>query len=436
MSILVAYPGTGEFAQQIALAMLEEKMLEAFVTTFAVHADDGALRALGGLPGRSSARLRHSLMRRSVDLVPSEKLLRRTGLDLLRTSAFQAGFGAHFVDTLWDLMSHDFTRYVARLVRERAPYALYAYEYTAREAFAVAQQVGTIRILDLPSLSSRSLEGLLARESERFPELRAVQDRYFKRRFPERQARRDTEIADADLIVCNSTVTRNSHVAEGADGARMIVVPLAAPPTIDEARPRAVSGPLRLIWAGTFSVRKGAHYLLDACRDSALQGVEIDIYGTVTLPARACVGIPEFIHLKGAVPRQDLLRQFEEADALIFPTLSDGFGLVVTEALSRGLPVITTDRAGAADLIRHHENGLVIRAHDAQAIKDAIGWCLDHRHQLNAMRPAALATAKARQWPQYRREFMTALRDGLLARGFSWPAVPHSAAHDLKPSAA
>jgi hypothetical protein len=39
------------------------------------------------------------------------------------------------------------------------------------------------------------------------------------------------------------------------------------------------------------------------------------------------------------------------------------------------------------------------------------------------MRPVALESAKARQWPQYRREFMTALRAGLKARGFGGPSA-------------
>ncbi len=423
MSVLVGYPGTGEFAQQVALAMLEEGMLEALVTTFGVHADDGVLQVLAALPGRGPARLRRALFRRDLGLLPADKIIRRRGLDLVRTLAVQVGLGPHTVDRLWDLMAHDFTRNLAGLVRARAPSAVYAYEYTAREAFVAAKETGAIRILDLPSLSSRGLERLLAREAERFPELGFSEDRYFRSRFPQRQARRDAEIAAADLIVCNSTVTRNAHIAEGADGTRMIVVPLAAPPTIADLRPRALKGPLRLIWAGTFSVRKGAHYLLDACRRGKLTEVVIDIYGTNALPARVCAQLPDGVQFHGAIGHDDLLQQFERADALIFPTLSDGFGLVITEALSRGLPVITTDRAGAADLIRTRENGLVIAAHDADAIIEAIQWCRDHRRELDAMRPAALASARARQWPQYRREFMTALRAGLSARGFSWPGA-------------
>ena len=95
---------------------------------------------------------------------------------------------------------------------------------------------------------------------------------------------------------------------------------------------------------------------------------------------------------------------------LIFPTLCDGFGMVATEAWSRGLPVITTDRAGAADLLVPHRNGLLIPAGDPAAIVGCIEWCLTHRAELRAMREAALATAAGWQWSDYRRMHTATLR--------------------------
>ena len=100
-------------------------------------------------------------------------------------------------------------------------------------------------------------------------------------------------------------------------------------------------------------------------------------------------------------------------DALIFPTLSDGFGMVVTEAFARGLPVITTDRAGASDLVRTRENGLIIRAGDTEAILAALRWCLDDRAKLAAMSLAALETARSWQWSDYRCALIEATTAGI-----------------------
>jgi glycosyltransferase involved in cell wall biosynthesis len=89
--------------------------------------------------------------------------------------------------------------------------------------------------------------------------------------------------------------------------------------------------------------------------------------------------------------------------------------MVVTEAWSRGLPVITTDCAGASDLLQPRENGLLIRAGDPAAIAAALEWCLTHRSELRAMRAASLATAANWQWSDYRRKLAATLQDPALA---------------------
>ena len=118
------------------------------------------------------------------------------------------------------------------------------------------------------------------------------------------------------------------------------------------------------------------------------------------LPERLMNPLPAGVELRGSVPRAELLENYRAADALIFPTLCDGFGLVATEAWSRGVPVITTDRAGAADLLKPDHNGLLIRAGDSAAIAAAIEWCLDHRAELRAMREAGFGLKAATVTPE------------------------------------
>jgi glycosyltransferase involved in cell wall biosynthesis len=114
-----------------------------------------------------------------------------------------------------------------------------------------------------------------------------------------------------------------------------------------------------------------------------------------------------------------LFAALDRADVLVFPTLSDGFGMVVTEAFSRGLPVITTNQAGASDLLDHGRNGLIIEAGDSAAIAGALKWCLDNRAALAAMREPALETAKGWQWSDYRRALIEAVATGLKGAGYA-----------------
>jgi glycosyltransferase involved in cell wall biosynthesis len=272
-------------------------------------------------------------------------------------------------------------------------------------------------VLDLPSLSSRGYEVLQRRERASHPELRGPHDAYFDARFEARQARRDREIDLADVIVTNSRLTMRTHVEAGADPAKFVVTPLAAPPAIAAVtRDFAPDRPLAVVWAGAFRFGKGAHVLIEALRGlKPGAALTVDVYGQVHLTQEALQAADDLV-FHGPTAQARVLEAMEAADVLVFPTLSDGFGLVVGEAFSRGLPVITTDRAGAAEVVRHGENGLVIPAGDAEALRAALQWCLDNRRRLHEMRSAALAAAKTWQWPDYRRALMDRLGPRLTAQ--------------------
>ena len=119
----------------------------------------------------------------------------------------------------------------------------------------------------------------------------------------------------------------------------------------------------------------------------------------------------------GSVPRPVLFDAYRAADILVFPSLSDGFGMVVAEAMAHGLPVITTDQAGAADLVTA-DNGRIVPAANPQAIAEVLQWCLDNRDRLFAMRFHALETARRRQWQDFRRDLIDALEKGLRRAGY------------------
>jgi len=80
----------------------------------------------------------------------------------------------------------------------------------------------------------------------------------------------------------------------------------------------------------------------------------------------------------GFLQRDELPAYYALAEALVFPTHSDPWGLVVNEAMACGLPVIVSKVAGCvADLVRNGENGYVIGAGDPQALSQAMDQLLN-----------------------------------------------------------
>ena len=415
---LVAFPSTGIFGVQAALAFAEHDELEALFTTFVFDREGALARGLRALPGGRGEQLLLELERRAVTALPPHLVEDKPFWEVIRTLADKGGMGGRRVDRIWDHMSRRFTIAAGQRLRPGMR-AVYAYEYSALEAFAAADRLGIAKILDFPSLNSRQFQHLQRAQKEMFPELAEPLDGYFEAVFEKRQARRDAEMRAADMIITNSSVTRASHIASGADPELIFAVPCGAPPVAEGAvRKSQVSGPLKVIWAGSFSIRKGAHLFLDAWRDlKAGTAAHADIFGGVMLPDRMWRPAPDGMTFHGSVVRKTLFAAFQAADVLIFPSLSDGFGMVVTEAFSHGLPVITTDQAGASDLVREGENGFVIPAGDTAAITRTLQWCLDNRAQLAGMSAAAVETARGWQWADFRKGLYAAVEQGLSRAG-------------------
>lgn len=90
-----------------------------------------------------------------------------------------------------------------------------------------------------------------------------------------------------------------------------------------------------------------------------------------------------------------------ENDILLFPTLSDGFGMVVTEAMSQGTPVIATDHCCAIDIIQNGINGWIVPSRSSDAIKEKIIYLLNNPHEIEKNGKNALKTASKRTWKHY-----------------------------------
>jgi len=413
MSVLIFHPSVAPHVQQAARTLAENGQLARFITS--VRDDPGSLRqrllaAVGRIGG---LRLDREFARRAVAAVPPALIESHPWGELLRVAVARIDRDQRLSDFVWERTEYGFDRMVARRLSP-ALTGVYGFESSCLATFQRARALGLRRAYEVPAPEPQFMQDVFDAEAEKVPELRTAYHRYTAVREEERIARRRLEWHHASVIVVASQFTRNSYARAGLDTSRVRVVPLGAPPPIArEGLPRpGGGGPLTFLWAGGFNARKGAHYLLDAWRQAKPgRQARLLVFGAVHLPDRLLRPLPDGVELRGSVPRAELMEHYQQSDALIFPTLCDGFGMVATEAWSRGLPVIMTDCAGAADLLQPGRNGLLIRPASADSIAGALQWCLEHRPELAAMREDALATAARWQWSDYRRALAGVLRD-------------------------
>lgn len=415
MSVRIFHPMVAPFVQQAARALHEAGQLERYVTSVRFDPASRYQRCAVAAARLVRFDLARELRRRTVSEVPADRVLSYPFGEYLRLAIGRLDRDGRATDFVWERAEQWFDRRVARSLH-RGLSGVYAFEYSSLATINRARALDLPVAYDMPAPEPTFVQAILDRETARFPELVTPWHRWTADREARRIARRHAEFRAASVVVAASAFTRGSFAPAGLDAAKVRVVPYGAPPVAERSAAvrggSPADGPVTFLWAGTFGIRKGAHYVLDAWRTADLgRHARLLVFGAVALPDRVLHPLPAGVELRGSIPRAELMEHYRASDALLFPTLCDGFGMVATEAWSRGLPVITTDHAGAADLLRPGANGLLVRAGDAAAIADSVRWCLEHRVELRAMRESAHATAAGWQWSDYRRRLADVLRD-------------------------
>jgi glycosyltransferase involved in cell wall biosynthesis len=253
---------------------------------------------------------------------------------------------------------------------------------------------------------------LVAEEMRRHPEL-AGSPSEFPAAYYERN-RREWKLAD--IIVVNSEWSREALVSEGADPAKIEILPLAyevnaekqkaeiGKQNSDLRRPTADSqpstlnsqpstAPLRVLWLGQVNVRKGIHYLMQAARLLEQGNVQFDVVGPIAILPTAVAAAPRNMTFHGPVSRDRAAAWFEQADVFVLPTLSDGFALTQLEALAHGIPVIVTPNCGR--VVDEGKTGFIVPPRDPQALAEAILQFVRQRDLALEMAPACRAAATA-----------------------------------------
>ncbi|MCP9910689.1 glycosyltransferase, partial [Cyanobium sp. BA20m-p-22] len=147
--------------------------------------------------------------------------------------------------------------------------------------------------------------------------------------------------------------------------------------------------------------RKGLSYALDAVASMGSQ-VSLTLIGRVSPPeCRPLVAALRRHRWIETLPHQQVLEQMRQHDVLVLPSLFEGYALVISEALSQGLPVITTPNSGATHTIRNGLEGFIVPIRDSQAIAERLQQLVDNRAQLVDMRLACLRRAAELSWAGY-----------------------------------
>jgi glycosyltransferase involved in cell wall biosynthesis len=197
------------------------------------------------------------------------------------------------------------------------------------------------------------------------------------------------EFDAVDYLLVSSQFVKRTFVERGYDERKIITLPYGVDPAPGLASETAVERsrekePVRILCVGQVCIRKGQYYLLDAIKTLNKSGgrkrFHLTLVGRCDPAYMKCLAAlsEDFDHVSH-IENSEMIRFMAGFDIFVLPSLEDGFSVVVTEALSAGLPVITTMNNGAADIIEDGDNGVVVPAGNSLALKRAIERVIDEK---------------------------------------------------------
>jgi D-inositol-3-phosphate glycosyltransferase len=179
---------------------------------------------------------------------------------------------------------------------------------------------------------------------------------------------------------------------------------------------------LRVLFVGLCAVAKGLHFALEAwLKSPASETGTLRIAGTF-LPSYQEKLAPMLAHpsIRVLGHRSDVPELMRKGDILVLPSLAEGFGLVIAEAMASGCVPLASD--GCTEICRHMQTGLVHRAGDVKTLSDQITMLHEDHTLLAKLRAECLRRAPGLTWTVAGERLLDVYREVLTAKVRPWYA--------------
>lgn len=386
--VLVSHPHAGAVSAGLAEGLATQGRLSAYYAGVCAARGTSGGKALGRLTRYWPVlqnRIVSESVRDRIHPMPAVELVARAAGEVLplvdrRVRAY---------DCLYAL--HDWA--VSRRSWPSDTAAVYAYEDGALATLRRARRSRLPAIWDLPLPHHEFLTSMWQEEARRWPS--ATRDRPNEPRW--KVARKSEELALASAVCVASRFTQ-STLPTWAHRTPVIVVPYGYPTDRFRPKVRVAGGPFIAVSVGTQNVRKGTHYLLEAWRRAALKDAKLRLIGPMGLEASFLEQFRSHFEHVPHLPKSALEAEYQAADLLVFPTLADGFGLVMQEAMACGTPVLTTACGGGPECISDGVEGWIVPSQDIDALVDTLRSAAASRDRLHRMGQASRRRAESWSW--------------------------------------
>jgi glycosyltransferase involved in cell wall biosynthesis len=235
----------------------------------------------------------------------------------------------------------------------------------------------------------------------------------------------EAEYREADLVVAQSTFAYRSFVEAGMSPRNVTWLSPGVDVSFFSPKPRT-DNMFRILYLGQMTLRKGVQYLLQAMDALKDPGTELVLAGPLLPDFGPLMARFEgrFRYLGRQPGKTELRELYNQCSVFVLPSVEDGFGVVIHEAMACGVPVIATTNTGGPDVIEDGVDGYVVPVRSPEALADRISY-MRSKHGLAAeMGREALKKSKHYSHEAYNSRVADLYRRMLKSRRESPAQVP------------
>jgi starch synthase len=263
---------------------------------------------------------------------------------------------------------------------------------SALQAGKKAHQQGAAYICDRGSAHINVQNQLLYAEHE-------LWDMPFVGIDPRTILREEAEYAEADMITVPSTFAYRTFVKQGVSAEKLRLLPYG----VDVSRFKQVAEPalgrFDILFVGAMSLQKGIQYLVQAYQQINHPNKSLTFVGTHSQELIEMLKIrnfwPDDAKVLGHVPQNELKNFMSRSHVLVLPSVQDGFGMVMAQAMACACPIVASCNTGGEDLFSDDEEGYIVPIRDVNALAERLQQLADNPKQRAAMGKLALARVQA-----------------------------------------
>ena len=285
---------------------------------------------------------------------------------------------------------------------------IYSYEDCSKKSFKVAKQNKIKTIYDLTSPYWRFKKKILEEEIRLQPEWNLSSTEIMSYA---KCINKDEELNLSDKIIVASSFTAKSlKLFKTKNDLDIKIIPYGIEqPREKIINDRKINEKFKIFFAGRPTLSKGIQYLIQSLQEVDFPW-EIEIAGSIPeKPDKISKKMDLFFRdqrckFLGQISNYQLLERMKKSHVFLFPSLFEGFGQVLLESFSCGLPVITTYNTAGPDIIEDSKNGFLTQVRDVEKTREILNKLYDNDDLRKSIANNAYLSLKKFSWENYQKE--------------------------------